>query len=51
MQKDKDKGHSDLETVPHPHDVNYDLLKTDLELVEPSSELYKVSYPSGSLEF
>eukprot|EP00800_Vazella_pourtalesii_P007918 TRINITY_DN2107_c0_g1_i1.p1 TRINITY_DN2107_c0_g1~~TRINITY_DN2107_c0_g1_i1.p1 ORF type:complete len:597 (+),score=136.95 TRINITY_DN2107_c0_g1_i1:61-1851(+) len=42
MQKDKDKGHSDLETVPHPHDVNYDLLKTDLELVEPSSELYKI---------
>ena len=51
MQKDKDKGHSDLETVPHPHDVNYGLLKTDLELVEPSSELYKVSYCNGSLEF
>ena len=44
MQKDKDKGHENLEEVPHPFDVNYGLLKTDLELLEASSDLYKVSY-------
>ena len=43
MQKDKDKGHEDLEEVPHPFDVNYGLLRTELELLDASSDLYKVS--------
>lgn len=28
-------------TVPHPTDVNYDLLKADLKLVPPKSQEYK----------
>ncbi|KAL8585846.1 hypothetical protein ACOMHN_040071 [Nucella lapillus] len=41
MQKDKEKANEGKEEVPHPLDVDYELLKTKLGLVDPKSKEFK----------